>query len=58
MIIRKMVKSTNVLAFIVNRILMFVLVGYLYYLIKDRWKYIFIYSDSLGMDCYVLLLYI
>ena len=34
MIIRKMVKSTNVLAFIVNRILMFVLVGYLYYLLK------------------------
>ena len=34
MIIRKMVKSTNVLAFIVNRILMFVLVRYLYYLLK------------------------
>ena len=27
-------------------------------LVKDRWKYIFIYSDSLWMDCYVLLLYI
>ncbi len=34
MIIRKMVKSTNVFAFIVNRVLMFVLVGYLYYLLK------------------------
>lgn len=37
MIVRKLIKSTNVFAFIINRVLMFVLVGYLYYLLKtDR----------------------